>query len=119
MKMELCLLDGKPLMMHNIILMVLVKKLTSCWIGNSYILSNGKTVDGKKKYYSNKTHSFVTNQLIQIDGSYYYFDSEGSVATGFTTIDQNTYYFNASGKMATGWIQIDGTYYFFLMHLVL
>lgn len=117
------------------------KKLTSCWIGNSYILSNGKlaidqwigdcyvdenglwvpslhayewkTVDGKKKYYSNKTHSFVTNQLIQIDGSYYYFDSEGSVATGFTTIDQNTYYFNASGKMATGWIQIDGTYYFF------
>ena len=117
------------------------KKLTSCWIGNSYVLSNGKlaidqwigdcyvdenglwvpslhayewkTVDGKKKYYSNKTHSFVTNQLIQIDGSYYYFDSEGSVATGFTTIDQNTYYFNASGKMATGWIQIDGTYYFF------
>lgn len=55
----------------------------------------------------------MTNQLIQIDGSYYYFDSEGSVATGFTTIDQNTYYFNASGKMATGWIQIDGTYYFF------
>ena len=117
------------------------KKLTSCWIGNSYVLSNGKlaidqwigdcyvdenglwvpslhayewkTVDGKKKYYSNKTHSFVTNQLIQIDGSYYYFDSEGSVATGFTTIDQNTYYFSASGKMATGWIQIDGTYYFF------
>ncbi len=117
------------------------KKLTSCWIGNSYVLSNGKlaidqwigdcyvdenglwvpslhayewkTVDGKKKYYSNKTHSFVTNQLIQIDGSYYYFDSEGSVATGFTTIDQNTYYFDSNGKMVTGWIQIDGTYYFF------
>lgn len=117
------------------------KKLTSCWIGNSYVLSNGKlaidqwigdcyvdenglwvpslhayewkTVDGKKKYYSNKTHSFVTNQLIQIDGSYYYFDSEGSVATGFTTINQNTYYFDSNGKMVKGWIQIDGTYYFF------
>lgn len=94
------------------------------WIGDRYVDENGlwvpslhayewKTVDGKKKYYSNKTHSFVTNQLIQIDGSYYYFDSEGSVATGFTTIDQNTYYFDSNGKMVTGWIQIDGTYYFF------
>lgn len=117
------------------------KKLTNCWIDNSYVLSDGKlaknqwigdcyvdenglwvpslhpyewkTVDGKKKCYSNKTHSFVTNQLIQINGSYYYFDSEGCVATGFTTIDQNTYYFDSNGKMVTGWIQIDGTYYFF------
>ena len=116
-------------------------KLRNCWIGNNYLLEDGKmakdqwigdyyvdenglwvpslhlyewkTVDGKKKCYSNKTHSFVTNQLIQINGSYYYFDSEGCVATGFTTIDQNTYYFDANGKMVTGWIQIDGTYYFF------
>lgn len=72
------------------------KKLTNCWIGNSYVLSDGKlaknqwvgdyyvdedglwvpflhpyewkTVDGKKKCYSNKTHTFVTNQLIQING---------------------------------------------------
>lgn len=96
-------------------------KLRNCWIGNNYLLEDGKmakdqwigdyyvdenglwvpslhlyewkTVDGKKKCYSNKTHSFVTNQLIQINGSYYYFDSEGCVATGFTTIDQNTYLF--------------------------
>ena len=91
------------------------------WIGDCYVDKNGlwvpslhayewKTVDGKKKYYSNKTNSFVTNELKQIDGAYYYFDSEGSVTTGFTTIDQNTYYFDASGKMDTGWIQIDGTY---------
>ena len=117
------------------------KKLTSCWIDNKYVLEDGKLarnqwiddcyvddnglwvpslhpyewkmVDGKKKYYSNKTNSFVINELKQIDGAYYYFDSEGSVATGFTTIDKNKYYFDASGKMVTGWIQIDGTYYFF------
>lgn len=116
-------------------------KLRNCWIGNNYLLEDGKmakdqwigdyyvdenglwvpslhlyewkTVDGKKKCYSNKTHSFVTNQLIQINGSYYYFDSEGCVATGFTTIDQNTYYFDTNGKMVTGWIQIDGSYYYF------
>lgn len=111
------------------------KKLTSCWIGNSYVLSNGKlaidqwigdcyvdenglwvpslhayewkTVDGKKKYYSNKTHSFVTNQWIQIDGTYYFFNASGNMKTSSW---QGNYYLNAEGKMLVNAFTPDGYY---------
>lgn len=116
-------------------------KLRNCWVGNNYLLEDGKmakdqwigddyvdenglwvpslhlyewkTVDGKKKCYSNKTNSIVTDQMIEIDGSYYYFDSEGDIKTGFVSMDDKTYYFDYDGKMVTGWNVIDGSKYFF------
>ena len=116
-------------------------KLRNCWVGNNYLLEDGKmakdqwigdcyvdenglwvpslhlyewkTVDGKKKCYSNKTNSIVTDQMIEIDGSYYYFDSEGDIKTGFVSMDDKTYYFDQDGKMVTGWNVIDGSKYFF------
>ena len=48
-----------------------------------------------------------------IDGSKYYFDSEGVMKTGFQTIDGSRYYFNSDGTMKTGWLDYYGRKYYF------
>lgn len=94
------------------------------WIGNYYVDANGrwvsslrayewKKVDGKDRCYSNISKAFITNELKQIDGQYYYFDADGNMTTGFVTIGKNKYYFEKDGRMVTSWKQIDGDYYFF------
>ena len=47
-------------------------------------------------------------------GNYYYYYSDGTMATGWMQSGDYWYYFDSSGKMATGWNNIDGdTYYFY------
>ena len=43
---------------------------------------------------------------LEIDGSRYYFDSDGKMATGWRGINSGWYYFGNDGKMATGWQEI-------------
>ena len=45
----------------------------------------------------------------QIDGSWYYFDTNGSACTGWQEIDGSWYYFDADGRMARD-TEIDGYY---------
>lgn len=49
----------------------------------------------------------------KINGTWYYFDSNGNIHTGWLTYNNNKYYLDADGKMVTGLITIDHkTYYF-------
>ena len=42
------------------------------------------------------------------NSTWYYFNADGSAATGWQTIDGSRCYFEDSGAMATGWTEIDG-----------
>lgn len=95
-------------------------------------VSGFRNVNGRYMYiYANGT--YLTNSWDRIDGSWYYFDQNGFMHTGWlflnniwyyclpsgkmaesswNNINEKWYYFNESGIMLTGYIQIDGkTYY--------
>ena len=44
--------------------------------------------------------------------TWYYFDENGVMATGWTKVDGYLYYCNTSGAMQTGWQNIDGSWYY-------
>ena len=58
-------------------------------------LNNGLTVGWKK-----------------INGSWYYFKSDGSKATGWLKDGSTWYYLKSSGEMQTGWLQEKGFWYY-------
>ncbi|MDD3049506.1 MAG: hypothetical protein PHQ89_06060 [Bacilli bacterium] len=49
----------------------------------------------------------------QVNGTWYYFDGNGNMKTGWVkTPDSKWYFMNSDGSMKTGWIQeADGTWY--------
>lgn len=74
--------------------------------------SGWRVRDGDYSYYlwyGNK----LSSSWLQEDGSYYYFDDDGSMVTGWQRIDGHTYYFSDGGKMRTGWQKINGSTYYF------
>lgn len=48
----------------------------------------------------------------QIDGQWYYFDSNGYMNTGWEQIGGQWYYFDSNGHMNTGWINDNGNWYY-------
>ena len=48
----------------------------------------------------------------KINGSWYYFKSDGSKATGWLKDDSTWYYLKSSGEMQTGWLQEKGFWYY-------
>lgn len=63
------------------------------------------------KYYLDKDFSVVVGWK-QIDNTWYYFDSNGIMQTGWIN-NNGWYYLDDSGEMKTGWNKIDSdTYYF-------
>lgn len=48
----------------------------------------------------------------QIDGSWYYFASNGYMQTGWVNDNGSWYYLNNSGTMKTGWINDNGSWYY-------
>lgn len=47
-----------------------------------------------------------------INGTWYYFDTVGSMKTGWLELNGKWYYMNPDGQMQTGWLELDGkTYY--------
>ena len=54
------------------------------------------------------------SQWEKIEGSWYYFDSEGYKTSGWQQIDGNWYYLGAEGQMETGWKEIGGRWYYLL-----
>ena len=48
----------------------------------------------------------------KIDGVWYYYNEDGSLATGWKQINGNWYYFESSGAMKTGWLQSGSTWYY-------
>ena len=68
--------------------------------------------DGTRYYIDN---TFLVGEK-KIDGYWYYFNSDGIMATGWTVQEgrpDRQYYYDADGKIHYGWLTVDGkTYYF-------
>ncbi|KYF33691.1 SH3 domain-containing protein [Streptococcus mitis] len=64
----------------------------------------------------NKSNHGSNNGLtvgwMKINGSWYYFKSDGSKATGWLKDGSTWYYLKSSGEMRTGWLQEKGFWYY-------
>ena len=64
----------------------------------------------------NKSNHGSNNGLtvgwMKINGSWYYFKSDGSKATGWPKDGSTWYYLKSSGEMQTGWLQEKGFWYY-------
>lgn len=58
-----------------------------------------KSEDGRW-YYENPDKSFPTSQMLQIENSWYYFDEEGYMKTGWIQHGENRYYADETGALA-------------------
>ena len=83
------------------------------------IMKTGWFTYNKKKYYLNPvktstTYGAAKTGFVKIQGSWYYFNNDGTMRTGWLISDGKYYYFNKStGKMLTGKHVIDGKTYDF------
>lgn len=89
--------------------------------------------DGKGWWLHKSDGSYPTAQWMQIKGNWYWFNSEGYMATGWQKVNQtwyflnpdgamvsnnwtlqkgNWYFLNADGSMKTGWVEWKGNWYF-------
>lgn len=81
------------------------------YANNTYAHDNWEFIDSKW-YYFNSDGSMKTGWLNQ-NGTWYYLLPSGQMATGFNNINEVWYYFDRNGRMLTGYQVIDGyTYYF-------
>lgn len=62
-------------------------------------------------YYYNSNGSMVTGWL-KDKGLWYYLKSDGAMATGWQKVKGTWYYLKSSGAMATGWIKDGGKWYY-------
>ena len=64
----------------------------------------------------NKSNNGSNNGLTvgwkKINGSWYYFKSDGSKATGWLKDGSTWYYLKSSGEMQTGWLKENGVWYY-------
>lgn len=79
------------------------------------IASADKLVEGTQKtyYYQYDNGTYAKNKTVKSGSSYYYFDSEGKMTTGWLVLKSGIYHFGADGKMSLGFTQIGDSYYFF------
>ena len=49
----------------------------------------------------------------QIEGKWYYYDTDGTALIGWKKLSGKWYYFNGSGVMHTRWKKLDGKWYYF------
>ena len=95
------------------------------WIGNNYVDGSGAWIPGKVKaqagwvqsgsrwWYRHADGSYTRNNWEMINGSWYYFDGAGWMATGWLKLGNNWYYLNpGNGAMVTGWLQLGSTWYY-------
>lgn len=68
---------------------------------NSNVSNDSKAVDKIKSGWQ------------EIEGNWYYFNSNGNMKTGWEEINGYWYYFNNDGIMQTGWQELGGTWYYF------
>ncbi|WP_300855088.1 M14 family zinc carboxypeptidase [uncultured Clostridium sp.] len=87
--------------------------------GKENISNNAKVVDTlNEKENSNVSNDSKAVDKIksgwqEIEGNWYYFNSNGNMKTGWEEINGYWYYFNNDGIMQTGWQEISGKWYYF------
>ena len=72
----------------------------------------GWVPSGGRWWYRNADGSYPKSTWKLINGSWYYFESDGWMATGWKKLGGEWYYLTSSGAMATGWVKLNGKYYF-------
>ncbi|EOU1109637.1 TPA: cell wall-binding protein [Clostridium perfringens] len=88
-------------------------------IGKENISNNAKVSDTlNEKENSNVSNDSKAVDKIksgwqEIEGNWYYFNSNGNMKTGWKEINGYWYYFNNDGIMQTGWQEIGGKWYYF------
>ena len=80
-------------------------KIKGTWIKES----NGRW------WYRHTDGSYTKYDWEYIDGSWYFFDSNGWMWTEWLKWEGSWYYLNPSGVMHTGWLKDDGKWYYFTM----
>ena len=73
----------------------------------------GWVKEGDVWHYRYPNGSLCRGDWALVDGLWYYFDTEGTMCTGWQVIGGQYYYFWPSGQMASGWSSIDGKWYYF------
>ncbi|MDK0558639.1 M14 family zinc carboxypeptidase [Clostridium perfringens] len=87
--------------------------------GKENISNNAKVVDTlNEKENSNVSNDSKAVDKIksgwqEIEGNWYYFNSNGNMKTGWEEINGYWYYFNNDGIMQTSWQEIGGKWYYF------
>lgn len=64
-------------------------------------------------WYRHSDGSYTRYDWEYIDGSWYFFDSNGWMWTEWLKWENNWYYLNPSGVMHTGWLKDNGKWYYF------
>ena len=78
------------------------------------MMSDSAAVVADFSFYGIATEYVKTeSEWVLLDGTYYYFDSNGRVTTGWGYIGNAWYYFDEKGEMQCGWQKIGGSWYFF------
>ena len=72
----------------------------------------GWVSSGGRWWYRNADGSYPKSTWKLIYGSWYYFESDGWMATGWKKLGGEWYYLTSSGAMASGWVKLYGKYYF-------
>lgn len=59
-----------------------------------------------------KISSNVQSGWIKRNGTWYYRNSNGTLATGWKKVNNKWYYMDSTGKMKTGWVKVKGIWYY-------
>ena len=87
--------------------------VSNCWVGPYWVGADGRwrpnydpdltganwVQKGSKWYFQREDGTYLKNQWKKINGSWYWFEGDGTMVTGWKYIDGLKYYFDGSGKM--------------------
>ena len=77
--------------------------------GSSY--STGwKQIDGSWYYFA--SNGYMQTGWVNDNGSWYYLNNSGTMKTGWINDNNSWYFLNSSGVMQTGWINDNGSWYY-------
>lgn len=77
---------------------------------DTFRLPEGWYTDAGKQYYFKNGKEVTGWQLL--DGTWYYFNSQGVMKTGWLQEGKAWYYLQADGKMQKGWLQLGTAWYY-------
>lgn len=89
-----------------------VLALTAAVAGAAMPVEAGWEQAGTEWRYTDESGENAADGFQWIDGSWYFFDSSGTMRTGWEKEGEKWYYFSASGRMVTGWLKQGENWYY-------